>query len=197
MHAAGACRRAGGRHAPALQVVPTGITTPADAIALLDKQHIVMGVVIGTPAELALQLNALAPNRIVPIFSPYRESGDWHRWACDEATVTHARAALASGRYQGIGELHVIGGFAPPFEKAVVLKQLLKLAADFDVPVLIHTEFSRNAFMLNLCQKFPETRILWAHSGALLAPEAVGQVACALWQCLGRAGCTRSLALCE
>ena len=152
------------------------ITTPVDAIALLDRQDIVMGVVIGTPAELALQLHALAANRIVPIFSPYRDSGDWHRWAVDETTVTRARAALASGLYQGIGELHVIGGFAPPLEKAVVLQQLLQLAADFDVPIMIHTEFSRNAFMLNLCQKFPETRILWAHSGALLAPEAVGQV---------------------
>ena len=152
------------------------ITTPADAIALLDQQDIVMGVVIGTPAELALQLHALAAHRIVPIFSPYRESGDWHRWANDKTTVIRARAALASGLYQGIGELHVIGGFAPPLEKAEVLKQLLQLAAEFDVPVMIHTEFSRNTFMLNLCQKFPKTRILWAHSGALLEPEAVDQV---------------------
>jgi predicted TIM-barrel fold metal-dependent hydrolase len=152
------------------------LTSPAEAVALLDGQDIVMGVVIGTPAELALELHALAPDRIVPIFSPYREGGDWHRWARDETTLSRARAALASGQYRGIGELHVIGGFAPPLEKAVVLKQLLELAAEFDVPVMIHTEFSQPDFMFSLCRQFPDTRILWAHSGAVLAPAAVDGV---------------------
>lgn len=152
------------------------VTSPEDAVEVLEQEDIVMGVVIGTPAELALQLQALAPGSIVPIFSPYREGGDWHRWAYDETTVVRARAALASGQYQGIGELHVIGGFAPAFEKAVVLKQLLQLAAEFDVPVMIHTEFSRPNFMLDVCRQFPDTRILWAHSGALLQPEAVDNV---------------------
>ena len=152
------------------------VTSPAAAIALLDQENIVMGVVIGTPAELALELGSLAPGRIVSIFSPYREGGDWHRWAFDEGTVTRARAALASGRYRGIGELHVIGGFAPPLEKAVVLQQLMQLAAEYAVPVMLHTEFSRPDFMLQLCRQFPDTRILWAHSGAVLEPDAVAAV---------------------
>jgi hypothetical protein len=152
------------------------VTSPAAAIALLGRENIAMGVVIGTPAELALSLGSLAPDRIVPIFSPYREGGDWHHWAYDESTVTRARAALVSGRYHGIGELHVIGGFAPPLEKAAVLQQLLALAAEFDVPVMLHTEFSRPDFMLQVCRQFPNTRILWAHSGALLAPAEVASV---------------------
>ena len=152
------------------------VTSPADAMAILDQENIVMGVVIGTPAELALALQSQAAERIVPIFSPYREGGDWHRWAYDDTTITRARTALASGQYRGIGELHVIGGFAPTLEKAVVLQQLLALAAEFDVPVMIHTEFSRADFMLNVCQQFPATRIVWAHSGALLPPEAVDRV---------------------
>ena len=152
------------------------VTSLAAAIALLDQENIVMGVVIGTPAELALELGSLAPGRVVSIFSPYREGGDWHRWAHDEGTVTRARAALASGRYRGIGELHVIGGFAPPLEKAVVLQQLMQLAAEYAVPVMLHTEFSRPDFMLQLCRQFPDTRILWAHSGAVLEPDAVAAV---------------------
>jgi hypothetical protein len=152
------------------------VTSPAEAIALLEQHNIVMGVVIGTPAELALQLQALAVDRIVPIFSPYREGGDWHRWAYEDAVVARARAALSSGQYQGIGELHVIGGFAPAFDKATVLKQLLALGAEFDVPVMIHTEFSRPDFMLSVCAAFPDTRIVWAHSGALLAPADVESV---------------------
>jgi len=152
------------------------VISPAAAIGLLDQENIVMGVVIGTPAELALELGSLAPGRIVSIFSPYREGGDWHRWAFDADTVTRARAALASGRYRGIGELHVIGGFAPPLEKAVVLQQLMQLAAEYAVPVMLHTEFSRPDFMLQLCRQFPDTRILWAHSGAVLEPDAVAAV---------------------
>ncbi|MEN8207570.1 MAG: amidohydrolase family protein [Pseudomonadota bacterium] len=152
------------------------VTTPAAALALLERENIVMGVVIGTPAALALELQSLAPEKIVPIFSPYREGGDWHRWAHDDTTVTRARAALASGQYYGIGELHVIGGFAPAFAKAGVLKRLLALAGEFDVPVMIHTELSRADFMLAMCQQFPDTRILWAHSGAVLEPAAIAHV---------------------
>ena len=152
------------------------VTSPAEAIAQLEQQNIVMGVVIGTPAELALQLQSLAPERIVPIFGPYREGGDWHRWATDESTVTRARAALSAGQYRGIGELHVIGGFTPGFEKAVVLHQLLALGVEFDVPVMIHTEFSRADYMLAACEAFPDARILWAHSGALLQPADVDAV---------------------
>jgi hypothetical protein len=152
------------------------VTSPSQAIDILEQENIVMGVVIGTPAELALLLQSRAPERLVPIFSPYREGDDWYRWAYDETTVTRARTALASGQYHGIGELHVIGGFAPTLAKARVLKQLLSLAAEFDVPVMVHTEFSRPDFMLKLCQQFPDTRILWAHSGALLPPEAVDLV---------------------
>ena len=152
------------------------VTTPAEALAFLEQEDIVMGVVIGTPAALALDLQSLAPEKIVPIFSPYREGGDWHRWAHDDATVIRARTALASGQYHGIGELHVVGGFAPSFEKAVVLKRLLALADEFDVPVMIHTELSRPDFMLAVCRQFPATRILWAHSGAVLEPAAVARV---------------------
>jgi len=152
------------------------VTSPADAVALLGRENIVMGVVIGTPAELALELQRLAPERIVPLFSPYREPGDWHRWAFDPDVVRRAREALDSGAYQGIGELHLIGGFAPRLQKAAVLRQLLALAAEYDVPVMLHTEFSRPDALLAICREYPDSRILWAHAGAILAPEQVAAV---------------------
>ena len=152
------------------------VTSPAEAAAILRAQGIVMGVVIGTPAELALELREQAPDRVVPIFSPYRDGGDWHRWAYDPDVVTRARAALASGDYHGIGELHLIGGFAPRLDKAAVLRELMTLAAEYDVPIMLHTEFSRPDFMLALCKRYPDTRIVWAHSGAILPPEDVARV---------------------
>jgi hypothetical protein len=164
------------------------VTSAAEAVALLERENIVMGVVIGTPAELALALEELAPEKIVPIFSPYRVGGDWQRWARDPEVVTRARAALASGAYHGIGELHLIGGFSPPLEKATVLQALMQLAGEYDVPIMLHTEFSRPAMMLELCRRYPDTRILWAHAGSILPPAQVAQVldACTnVWAGLG------------
>ncbi len=152
------------------------VTPPQQAADILQQQHIVLGVVIGTPAPLALELAALAPQRVLAIWSPYREGGDWQRWAYDAGVPARARTALASGQYHGIGELHLIGGFTPRFEQAAVLQQLLQLAAEFAVPVMLHTEFSRPDYMLQLCSRFPATRILWAHSGAILQPAEVARV---------------------
>jgi len=152
------------------------VTSVEAALAILEAENIVMGVVIGTPAELALQLAQAAPGRIVPLFSPYRAGGDWQRWAYDPGVVERARAALASGAYHGIGELHLVGGFAPALDKARVLPALLELADEYAVPVMLHTEFSRPDMMLELCARFPDTRIVWAHAGAILPPAAVARV---------------------
>jgi len=152
------------------------VTTVEAALAVLDAENIVMGVVIGTPAELALQLVRAAPERLVALYSPYRAGGDWQRWAYDPGVVERARTALASGAYHGIGELHLIGGFAPRLERARVLPALLELAGEYAVPVMLHTEFSRPDMLLELCTRYPDTRILWAHAGAILAPAAVARV---------------------
>jgi predicted TIM-barrel fold metal-dependent hydrolase len=152
------------------------VTSPEEAVEVLAQENIVMGVVIGTPAELALELVQLEPRKIVPIYSPYRIGGDWQRWARDPGVVQRARAALASGAYYGIGELHLIGGFSPRLEKATVLQALMQLAGEYDVPIMLHTEFSRPAMMLELCRRYPDTRILWAHAGSILAPPQVARV---------------------
>jgi predicted TIM-barrel fold metal-dependent hydrolase len=151
-------------------------TTPEAALDALNAQHVVLGVVIGTPAELALALVRRAPERLLAIYSPYREGGDWQRWAYDDGVVGRARSALASGAYQGIGELHLIGGFAPPVSRAHVLHGLLRLAGEFDVPIMLHTEYSRPAPLLELCAQFPDVDIVWAHAGAILAPRDVARV---------------------
>jgi predicted TIM-barrel fold metal-dependent hydrolase len=152
------------------------VTSAAEAIEGLTRENVVMGVVIGTPAELALELASLEPRKIVPIFSPYRIGGDWQRWARDPEVVPRTRAALESGAYYGIGELHLIGGFTPRLDKAVVLQGLMQLAGEYDVPIMLHTEFSRPAMLLNLCQRYPDTRILWAHAGSILSSTQVEQV---------------------
>jgi hypothetical protein len=151
------------------------VTTPQQAVDTLIANDIALAVVIGMPADYALRLEALAPQRIVPVWSPYRRPGDWSAWAFDKTVLERAREALESGRYRGIGELHLIGGFAPHW-RSPVIDGLAQLAAEFSVPLLLHTEISRPDYMEGLCRARPDTRILWAHAGGLLTPAQVAGV---------------------
>lgn len=150
----------------------TDVTRPQDAINTLAQHGVALAVVTGTPAELALRLAELAPDKIIPIWSPYRVGGDWSRWAFDTTTLERARTALEGGQYKGIGELHLIGGFAPK-PRSPVLKGIMQLAAEHDVPVLLHTEFSSEQYLIDLCSNHRKTRILWAHAGAILSADKV------------------------
>lgn len=154
-------------------------TTPAQALQALRGHGVVLGVVVGTPPGLALELVRAARRpggpRLVAFYGPYREPGDWSRWTRDRALPARVRAALASGDYHGVGELHFIGGFAPRWDTPVI-RGVLEAAAEFGVPALVHTEFSRADYMLGLCRGHPDLILLWAHAGAILPPVEVERV---------------------
>lgn len=155
------------------------VTSAAQAIAALRENETGLAVVIGLPADNALRLQELAPDIIVPFWSPYRKPGDWSTWAFDAETVERANQALKDSRYRGIGELHLIGGFAPSAESPVI-SGLLDLAGEHDIPVMIHTEISTGAYMRALCSAHPGTQIIWAHAGSILP---AGEVATVLDAC--------------
>jgi len=151
------------------------VTTAQQAVETLIENDIVLAVVTGTPAEYALRLERLAPDRVVPVWSPYRTPGDWSAWPYDKGVLERARRAMASGNYRGIGELHLIGGFTPHW-KSPVIAGLAEIAAEFDAPLLLHTEMSRPDYLNALCEAYPDVRILWAHAGGILTPEQVSNV---------------------
>ena len=148
------------------------VTTPEQAIELLRKNRITLAVVTGTPPELALELAALAPDLVIPIYSIYRIPEEWSKWHQDLGLLGRTRKALESGHYQGIGEVHMIGGFISDWRNPII-SGLFELAAEFDLPVLVHTEFSRANYLIGFCQAHAETRFLWAHAGSILSPEEV------------------------
>lgn len=153
------------------------VTSPEQAVRYLSEQNISHAVVIGKPAKNALLLKKLAPEKVIAIFSPYKDSQDWYRWQRNEKVLSEAREALESGEYQGVGELHIIGGgFARRLESATVLNGLMKMVHEFDVPIMIHTEFSLPNYMLAICERHPKSKIIWAHAGAILKPEHVDEV---------------------
>jgi len=151
------------------------VTSPEQAIEILTAQEVGLAVVTGTPPELALELHGLAPDRVIPIYGIYRLPGEWSTWHHDQDLLGRVRQALASGQYRGIGEVHMLGGFISDWKNPVIAG-LFDLAAEFDVPVLLHTEFSRADYTLGLCRAHPRTRFLWAHSGVMLKPEEIGRV---------------------
>jgi hypothetical protein len=151
------------------------VTSPQRAIQILRDNNVFAAVVIGTPPEYALELHQQAPDLIIPVWSPYRAPGDWSTWPYDRSVLQRASSALASGNYRGIGELHVIGGFAPHWSTPVI-RGLFELAIEHHVPVLLHTELSDPGYLLGLCRAYPQAHILWAHAGAILSAEQVSQV---------------------
>ncbi|MCB1786016.1 MAG: amidohydrolase family protein [Gammaproteobacteria bacterium] len=151
------------------------VTTTEQAAEILRAQHIGLAVVTGTPPALALELQEQAPERVIPIYGLYRLPGEWSTWHRDDGLLDRVRAALQSGRYHGIGEVHMLGGFISHWQKPTIAG-LFDLAAEFDVPVLLHTEFSRADYTLGVCRAHPDTRFLWAHAGSMLPPDEVRRV---------------------
>lgn len=156
-----------------------GETTPEEAIDILKRQNVMYGVVSSTPPDMALELKAADPKRILAMWRPYFDASSRHNWFNDPRALPEARIALASGKYIGIGELHMISGLgATP--KNTILNGLIRLAIEFNVPILIHTETSSHKYFLPLCKRHPRARFLWAHAGGRLGPGEVGAL---LMQC--------------
>ncbi|MCW8928719.1 MAG: amidohydrolase [Gammaproteobacteria bacterium] len=152
------------------------ITSPQQALDILDKAGIQKAVVIGRPADMALQLQQLAPERIIPIYGPYRTGNEKLTWQFRTELIEEVRKGLSSGLYRGIGELHLIGGMAVPWKQSKVFVALLKLANEYDVPLMVHSEYSSIKPTLSICQGNPDNRFLLAHAGAVINTRQVEQI---------------------
>jgi len=152
------------------------ITSPQQALEILDKAGVQKAVVIGRPADLALQLYELAPKRIIPIYGPYRTGGEKLTWQFRSELIEEVREGLRSGLYRGIGELHLIGGMAVPLRQNKVFTALLALAREYNVPLMVHSEYSSLKPTLSICQDNPKNRFLLAHAGAVITPKQIEQI---------------------
>lgn len=157
----------------------TEVTSIDQALSVLEENDIQLAGVIGTPPELALALHKADPKRVFAWYGVYQQPGDWSRWARDKTLPARIRHALDAGGYAGIGELHLVGGFTPKWDTPVI-QEILSIAKEKDIPVLVHVEFSRADYLIGLCQSAPEVRLLLAHAGA---PMPVGEVRRALSAC--------------
>ena len=152
------------------------IISPQQVLQRLDEAGVAKAMVIGTPPKLALQLKELAPQRIIAFYGPYLVGGERFSWQFRKSLVEEARAGLASGQYQGIGELHLIGGMATRWDRSEVFLGLLELAREYDVPLMVHTEYASIEPTVSMCRANPGNRFLLAHAGGVLPPRKVEEI---------------------
>lgn len=148
------------------------LLSAAEAAERLDRLGIRLGIVSGVPAGLARQLAEAAPGRVYALFSPYLEPSSRWMWHARSELLDEAEAALASGQYIGLGEMHLQPGIGPRRDHPVFLG-LLALAEQYRVPVLIHTDASSETYLTDICLAHPAVRFLWAHAGGILSAEQV------------------------
>jgi len=150
------------------------ITDTEDALKQLNDNNVLFAVISSKPPELALELVEAAGGWIIPFYMPYLEPDRKRDWYFDQRVLPSAREALASGRFKGLGEIHLIVGYAPSLnEPQAVIDGLLELAKEFNVPINIHAEASSHLYFQPLCQRHPDVKIQWAHAGSPLPPQKV------------------------
>lgn len=150
------------------------ILDAAEAVRRLQDNGVVFGIVSSKPPSLALELAVAADGWIQPFFMPYLEPERKRDWFLDERVLPAAREALATGAYKGLGEFHLIVGYAPSLrEPHPIIDGLLSLGVEFDVPLSMHVEAGSHEYFQPLCQRHPDARIYWAHAGGVLRPARI------------------------
>jgi hypothetical protein len=142
---------------------------PAQALRLLDEAGIGRAVVSSTPDEGSLRLYEAAPQRIVPLFRPYRTDADRATWMRDPAIVAYIEQGLRPGVHRGVGEFHVLGDAAD----TEVVGRIVALAVARDLILCAHSD---ERAVDVLFAKDPRARVLWAHAGMTAGPDAVGRM---------------------
>ncbi len=141
-----------------------------DAVEILRRNNVVLATVSSEPTDLALKLADAGGDWIIPFATPYYKTGNRLNWYLDKQLVDEIRRRLQTGRFGGIGEVHLTAGMGPARDNPV-FTGLLGLAQEFNLPFLIHTDASDYRYFLPICEKHSHTRFIWAHAGGALQPD--------------------------
>lgn len=150
------------------------VTTPQQAMAAMQRNGVVLAVVFGTPPELVLDLSSTDDLQLVHFYQPYLHPFLKANWFLNRQAPAAVREALASGRYQGVGEIHISDGIGPRMDSEI-FNSILQTAAEYNAPVNLHTNASSHEYMRRICTKHAKTRFIWAHAGGLQA-DGVGKL---------------------
>ena len=150
------------------------VTTPRQAVEAMQRNGVALAAVFGTPPELVLDLQSTDSLQLVHFYQPYLPPFLKSNWFLNKRAPAAVREALASGKYRGVGEIHISDGIGPRMDSEI-FNSILQIAAGFDVPVNLHTNASSFEYMRRICTKHAKTRFIWAHAGGLQA-DGVGKL---------------------
>lgn len=150
------------------------VTTPQQAVEAMQRNAVVLAVVFGTPPELVLDLQGSNSLQLVHFYQPYLQPFLKSNWFLNKRAPAAVREALASGKYRGVGEIHISDGIGPRMDSEI-FNSILQIAAGFNAPVSLHTNASSYEYMRRICTKHSKTRFIWAHAGGLQA-DGVGKL---------------------
>ena len=116
---------------------------------------------------------ARVPQRFIAFASISPERASYRPgWDGDDPKLLQALdALLASGRFQGIGEISAVHFPSPGLAETdydptgATMTGVLALARKYRVPVLLHVESTRMRELSSLLETFPEVPVIWAHGG--------------------------------
>jgi hypothetical protein len=140
---------------------------PEAVFALMDRAGVRRAFVSSTPDDGTIRLYDLAPERIVPVLRPYRESGDLGGWHRDSTVVGYLEARLQRRVYRGIGEFHLSGTDA----ESPVVREVAELARRHGLFLHCHCDAEAVETLLSLGAN---VTVLWAHAGMSAGPDVVG-----------------------
>jgi hypothetical protein len=142
---------------------------PEAILALLDRAGVQRAFVSSTPDDGTIRLFEAAPDRIVPVLRPYRESGELGAWHRDPTVAAYLEGRLQRRVYRGIGEFHLNGAEA----RSPVVREVAELARREKLFLHCHCDDEAVEILLGLAH---DVAVLWAHAGMTSGPDVVGRL---------------------
>ena len=132
---------------------------PPYLLEWLQQAGVVGGLVGSWPDEGTVQLSTSYPDRFVAELCPYQRLADRENWTLKPGVLEFLTERIATGRYKGLGELHILKRGETDW---AVIEKVVALAHAHDLFLHIH---ARANIIERLFAIEPDVRILWAHAG--------------------------------
>jgi hypothetical protein len=119
-----------------------------------------------TPNEGTWRLYTEDPQRVLPMFIPYRTGEDRDTWFNDQDILHYLEAEIRQHRYRGIGEFYLFDGQVD----TPVVHRMIELARENHL--ILHAR-SDPRTIEELFTLEPSLQILWAHAGMFTQPDTI------------------------
>lgn len=141
-----------------------------DAVINTAEELNVLWLLVGsTPNEGTWRLYQRDPQRVIPMFIPYRHPEDSASWYNDKNLLSYMEREIQHRKYRGIGEFHLFDGQVD----TPVVHRMIELALKHDL--ILHARSDPNAIR-QLFALDSSLRILWAHAGMFTQPDTIAEM---------------------